>query len=255
MVGGGEKRCKYIQWLITRKQIGLFSPIPHGRLLYCWRRDRQWCIRITLHCKCWAGLGPEPSLLGGRAGLCMPGWMLLSCWNISQQWAGITGSRTWGMFCPAFAVLRSGWGNGGCHLCTTTGYFPFLKILYSREGLTALHLLFSDTSYLNSPSSEMQPFCMSRQWNCDKWLERVGILKPCLSCTTAKDKQNQNFSCKQGRRRRINSCKCLDSTSGSHMQRRFSSFLPLPLANPLGALSAVMMGWTERTKEGKQDKI
>lgn len=39
------------------------------------------------------------------------------------------------------------------------------------------------------------------------------------------------------------------------MQRRFSSFLPLPLANPLGALSAVMMGWTERTKEGKQDKI
>lgn len=108
---------------------------------------------------------------------------------------------------PAFAETCSGWGDGGCYLlsfCVTTAYFLFFFVRFLC--LRALHLLFNDTPYLNSSSSEMQMFCMSRQGNCDKWLEYIGKALKILRVLHEKINKTQNFFSKQGLRR-TNSCK------------------------------------------------
>lgn len=75
-----------IQWLIPCKQIGLFSPFLMGGCCTAGRGTGSDTSRITLDWKCWAAPGAELSLLGHRAWLCVPGWMLLLCrWSVYQR--------------------------------------------------------------------------------------------------------------------------------------------------------------------------
>lgn len=107
-----------------------FAPIPHGRLLYCWQRDRQWCIQNHLAS---AGQGQGQSVISlntGEGFLCQAGRF---SWAAGKSPSSEPCHKLQNLLlCPAFAVTCGGWGNGGCYLdfCVTTAYFPFFFVRF-----------------------------------------------------------------------------------------------------------------------------
>lgn len=163
--------------------MGFFPPIPHGQLLYCWRRDRQWGIQDHL------ALQAGDRLLSPRAWgrLCVPAWVLLLVWPQSlpavsqRRWLWDLGNVLSNLCCVARWMREQRMSPGPlyCH------YFPFFKsfVFKRRVNCFALTLqwYFVPFKFPFLRDANILHVQAVKLWQ----VAGIGIPKSYLSCVTA----------------------------------------------------------------------
>lgn len=180
-----------------------FPPIPHGRLLYCWQRDRQWCIQDHLAS---AGQGQGQNVISFNTG---EGFL----WQAGRfSWAAgkspssepcpqLQNLLLW----PAFAVTCSGWGNGGYLLPSVLLLPIFLSFLldFVFESFTFILQWYPLFKFLFLRDAAILYVHATKLW------QEIGVYRKSpkiLLVLHEKINKTQNFFSKWGMRA-TNSCK------------------------------------------------